>query len=385
MNKKILFDGLATQSTPNIRFHGGGEYAKFILRKAIEFGYRNFDIVFSTQRLIDIEIKELINEFEEIHVNYVRDKNELYSLIEQNKYDCFYSALPYRYTDYKLDTHFIMVIHGLRGIELPWDEYRHKYYKNRLKYLLTYIIAKSKFLRSYLKRKHISSFNKLIQLKNAKIITVSEHSKYSLLNFFPLLKASDITVSYSPLNYTREFSECQEYKRDYFLIISADRYEKNAYRAIIAFDELFSKGYLENKKVIVVGGKGLPFFKRVKNEDKFDLLPYVSTKELDDLFQNAFSFVYPSLNEGFGYPPLIAMMYHVPVLASSSTSIPEVCDNAALYFNPESIDDLSNRILQINYNDSLYTRLAKNGIKRISELKANQEVQLMNMLKLIFD
>jgi glycosyltransferase involved in cell wall biosynthesis len=385
MNKKLLFDGTSTQSSLNVKFHGGGEYAKFVLRKSIEFGYC-FDIVFSENRPIESDIHQLLEENKSIKVYYVKHKNEIYSLIERNNYDCFYSALPYKYTDYKLETVFIMVIHGLRSIELPWDEYRYKYYRNRLKRLFACIISKNGFLKSCLKRKHISLFSKLVKIENTRIITVSEHSKYSLLNFFPFLKPDKISVYYSPFDYfDMSFEPNQIITKDYFLIINANRYEKNAYRAMSAFDVLFSKGYLENKKVTVVGGLDLPFFNEIKNKDKFEQLPYVSYIELKKIFQNAFAFIYPSLNEGFGYPPLMAMEFNVPVIASSSTSIPEVCGNAALYFNPQSTDDLSNRILQINYNELLRKQLIYNGIRRVSDIKTNQEMQISNMLKLLFE
>jgi glycosyltransferase involved in cell wall biosynthesis len=136
---------------------------------------------------------------------------------------------------------------------------------------------------------------------------------------------------------------------------------------------------------MVVGGLNLPFYNEVKNKDKFDMLPYVSSVDLKKIFQNAFAFIYPSLNEGFGYPPLMAMGFHVPVIASSSTSIPEVCGAAALYFDPISTNDLSNRILQINYNEFLRKQLIYNGIKRISELKTNQDRQISNMFKVLFE
>jgi glycosyltransferase involved in cell wall biosynthesis len=129
----------------------------------------------------------------------------------------------------------------------------------------------------------------------------------------------------------------------------------------------------------------LPFFKEVKNIDKFEIHPYVPEEKLEELFANAFAFVYPSLNEGFGYPPLQAMEHGVPVLASSATSIPEVCGDAALYFNPQSIDDLSNRILQIAGNARLYEKLAENGRRRVEELRAIQERKMPEMIHFLFE
>jgi glycosyltransferase involved in cell wall biosynthesis len=384
MNKRILFDGIATQGYFETPYHGGGEYAKFVLKKAIELGYRNFDIVFSKNKTSNVEIDQLLSGIDSINIYYINTKNELYTLIKKNRYDCFYSALPNDYTDYDLDVLFIMVIHGLRAIELPWDKYRYKYYSNLLQRLVAFIISESEFLQLFLKQKHVKSFNKIINKKTYKIITVSEHSKYAILNFFPFLKMENISVYDSPFNFTKNKSIINK-KKDYYLLISANRYEKNIYRSIMCFNNLFLKGYLESKRVILVGCSDYHFFRKISNNSQFELLPYISQKELEELFSNAFAFVYPSLNEGFGYPPLTAMKYGVPVIASSATSIPEVCDNAAIYFDPRSIDDFMNRILQVNYNDVLYNNLINKGFQRIKELENRHEHQFVNMIKVIFD
>jgi glycosyltransferase involved in cell wall biosynthesis len=387
MKNKLLFDGIATQSDTNVKFHGGGEYAKYILREIIKSNNVNFDIVFSIDKFIDPEIKKLVQSVGGINIYTVRNKKELYSLISKNNYSSFYSALPYKYFDYCLEIPFIMVIHGLRGLELVWDEYRYKYSKNYTEKLLFKMVTNSEYLKKLVFNRRYRILQQLIEIKNSKIITVSEHSKYSILNFFPKIKPENVFVNYSPFDYSvKEINAMHtDLKKDYFLIISANRFEKNSYRLIKAFDNLFSKQLLESKKVIVLGSNQLPFNKEIKNIDKFELLPYVSEDELYGLYKNSFAFVYPSLNEGFGYPPLTAMKYGIPVIASSSTSIPEVCGNAAVYFDSKSVCDMSNRILQIYYDSNLYQHLIKNGIKRITELKLKQEKEIENMIKMIFN
>ena len=82
----------------------------------------------------------------------------------------------------------------------------------------------------------------------------------------------------------------------------------------------------------------LDFSKSVVNKEKFHFLDYVDYATLENYFNDAFCFVYPSLNEGFGYPPIQAMKYGTPVIASAISSIPEVCQNAVCYFNPFSME-----------------------------------------------
>src|SRR5690606_29064703 len=88
------------------------------------------------------------------------------------------------------------------------------------------------------------------------------------------------------------------------------------------------------------------FLRRIKNRGQFVFLDYVSERELRALYQNAYLLLYPSLNEGFGYPVLEAMKYGVPVVASSFTSIPEVCGDAALYVNPLAVHEMVKRRLR---------------------------------------
>ena len=125
------------------------------------------------------------------------------------------------------------------------------------------------------------------------------------------------------------------------------------------------------------GHEGL--WSKLKNQESFEFRGYVSYQELGDLYANAFAFVYPSLNEGFGYPPLYAMALGVPVIASSSTSIPEVCADAASIFSPTSYDDLASRILRLidseEYRDILITK----GKKRVTEL-SNMQIKSVSDL-----
>jgi glycosyltransferase involved in cell wall biosynthesis len=388
-NGRILFDGLATQSESGggTLFHGGGEYAKYVFRKAIEAGYRNFDIVFSNKMIIDENIKNLAANTGGISVYYVDNIKEVYALLANGNYDCFFSALAVLHENYDLDIPFIMVVHGLRPVELPWDAYRGNYTKNVILRAIFSIISRSMALQNMKKRKHIRSFKRLFEVKNKKIITVSEYSKYSMLYNFPHLDINCISTWYSPnyeLGKIEENSDCVN--NEYFLMISANRWEKNIARAVEAFDALFSRRQLKDKYALITGcTESCRFLKKIKNKDKFKLLPYIKETELEDMYRRSFAFVFPSLNEGFGIPPLRAMKYGVPVIASSSTSIPEVCGDAAYYFNPCSVEDMTNRILQLTYDSGLYKRLVENGYRRYQRYQRYQQYQQYQQIREIFE
>lgn len=381
--KKILFDGIATQGTSRSMFHGGAEYAKFILREAIGRRY-SFDVVLDKSYYTDPEIEELLLEWGKEHrVIEVRGKRELFTTIEQGGYNTFYSALPYGYHDYKGSAHLIGVIHGLRSVELVTDEYRYKYEKGWLRSLAHYGVAHLPYLQGWLRERHQRHYRRILEMPNITYITVSNHSKYALLNFYPLLKPEQVKVFYSPFS-VEKYDPCTEHG-DYFLLVSGGRFEKNVYRAVLAFDKLFTDGRLSGRNVTVTGCGNQRFWKEIKNKDRFCLLPYVSTEELERLYREAFCFVYPSLNEGFCYPPVKAMAYGVPVIASSATSIPEVCGNAACYFSPTSVDDLCNRILRIDQDKEYREDLIFFGLEWCKKLQLRQSQELEEELKMIFE
>lgn len=377
--KKVLFDGLATQGTKDKPFSGGSEYAIFLLKEIIELGYTP-DIVFSNRLVTPPSVLSLLETYPKNHVFYVERKEEVYSIIDNNKYDIFYSALPMQYRKYRGTAKFICVIHGLRSVELPWDDFRYVYEHTLKGRIGSKLINLLPVLQQRLKRKHINQYADLLNNENNHVIVVSNHTKYALLNFFPNLKENRVSVFYSPQKIIIEPIE----GGNYFLMVNGNRYEKNTYRAIQVFDKLFSEGRLEDKKVIITGCGKQKFFTDMKNKERFDCKPYVSSEELEELYKNAFCFVYPSLNEGFGYPPVKAMGYGTPVIASSATSIPEVCDDAALYFSPTNMDDMANRILQIYYDDNLRNRLVNRGLQRIRSLRSIQENELSRYINTIF-
>ncbi len=381
--KKVLFDGTAIQPSTKASFHGGSEYAKCVLREILNQG-KNIDIIFYNNLPIPPDIMATLDSHH-IKTHYTASKNDLYKFIDLEGYDLFYSPLPYAYYDYNGNTTIIGVIHGLRTIEFPWDRYYHKFINTPVKKFIGRIISYTPFLWQILKKRNISKFSKLLLNPKFKFITVSEHSKYSLVKFYPSLNEKDIEVCYSPLDtISHEKVETRNNVEKYFLLVSGNRAEKNIIRAVSALDNLFTKGLLTTYKVKITGVTNPKIFSHIKNSEKFEFLPYISSAELNKLYRNAFCFIYPSLNEGFGYPPLQAMACHIPVIASSATSIPEVCGNAALYFSPTNIDDLENRILQIALNSQIRESLIESGNKRLEEIKFRQKKDLEKLINLIF-
>lgn len=379
----ILFDGCATQGTLKNKYHGGGEYAKFILRKSLEEG-KTFDIVFNKNKWTDPEVLDLIKKHDRINILWVEEKNDIYKILKDASYKKYYSALPYQYVDFNNDqVEFIGVIHGLRQIELPTDKYSWKYSSSISSFIKNVLLNLSILKELYIKIQK-RKFRRLLNIRNSKFICVSNHTKYSILNQFPEIDKNRFMVFYSPMDLSKNPGGDNP-KENYILMCNGNRPEKNVYRAIKVLDKLFTDGKLSDYKIMITGCHKGMFNKSIINREKFVLLPYVTKEELDNLFMKAFCFIYPSLNEGFGYPPIQAMNCNVPVIASSSTSIPEVCGDGALFFDSRSQNDLASRILYLINDSEAREQLVEAGGKRVLALRNRQEREIEANLSFIFD
>ena len=266
---------------------------------------------------------------------------------------------------------------------MPSDKYESAYIQrdlsvmNRIKLYLRSLLP--------LRQKHYRRHEFLFNQANIHFVTVSEHSKYSILSFFPKVKADSIKVFYSPSTIDNQIilENMENTYGKYWLMVSGNRWVKNSIRAILAFDELFTERKDLQGNVIITGLSEWRQIKcMVKNRDRFILKGYVDEIELKELYKNAYALVYPSLNEGFGYPPLEAMHEGCPVMASAIASIPEVCGDSVLYFNPLLISEIKMRVLNM---EDLHIReqYIKMGYARFNLIKKRQDNDLKGLCNYI--
>ncbi len=114
---------------------------------------------------------------------------------------------------------------------------------------------------------------------------------------------------------------------------------------------------------------------RLLSEGKIVLGGFLKQDALLSCYRKAEIFVFPSLYEGFGFPPLEAMQCGLPVLASKSGSLPEVLGDAAVYFDPRNVDDLATKIETILNNEDMKARMRKAGIERASKFLWEEAAQ----------
>lgn len=107
-----------------------------------------------------------------------------------------------------------------------------------------------------------------------------------------------------------------------------------------------------------------------------------SDAELRTLYSSAFAFAFPSLYEGFGFPPLEAMYCGSPVLVSNRTSIPEVCGDAAVYFDPLSPESLRQVVESLLCDSHLRATMIERGRQRANQFTwARATAEVMSLLK----
>jgi glycosyltransferase involved in cell wall biosynthesis len=133
-------------------------------------------------------------------------------------------------------------------------------------------------------------------------------------------------------------------------MLHAAREEKNGASAVVAFDQLFAEsehlGQLADFHVVLTGVRHLDELglAQIRHPDRFIVLSELSSGQFEYLLKHAKFLVYPSFNEGFGYPPVEAMTYGVPSVVSNTTAIPEVCGRGVKYFDPYNLASVKETI-----------------------------------------
>lgn len=209
-------------------------------------------------------------------------------------------------------------------------------------------------------------------LKNSKhIITDSNYVKNDLIKTYNILSKKINVVYAAPSSI---FVQKQISKEPIILMVSSLDPRKNMIRVIKSFNELDIP-----HKLIIVGAKGTAFsdlkIPDLENKEKIKFAGYLSDEELVELYNKAELFVYPSLFEGFGIPPLEAQKCGTPCLVSNVTSLPEVYEDSVAYCNPNSVSDIKNKILEVLNNDTKRDFLVSKGFINANKYTWNKSAE----------
>lgn len=211
------------------------------------------------------------------------------------------------------------------------------------------------------------------------ILTVSENSKTDIVTLFDV-DPEKIQVTYQPVPLQSLSNDeraslprflAARFNLDidgYILFVGAIEPKKNVKTLVDAFLEIDT--YLP---LIIVGKKAWLWESQIGNLDGMGALKngrvrvfdHVPSNDLRYLYAGAHCFVFPSLYEGFGLPPLEAMTFGVPVVTANVSSLPEVCGDAALYVDPYDTESIRSGIEKVLADEDVRRRLQVAGKKRV--------------------
>jgi len=212
-----------------------------------------------------------------------------------------------------------------------------------------------------------------------KIITVSQNTKDDVLKLFRVKdeKITPIWIApaeeFGPVSQKTQESVKKKFKlNDQFLLYTGNwREHKNLVRLLEAFNQVLETHPDLN---LVITGKPDPYYPEVlatiKNlnlENAVKTVGLVDFEDLKALMSAATLYVFPTLYEGFGLPPLESMQCETPVVTSKIASVPEVCGEAVEYFNPKSVEDMTAVIAMTLCSGLTQDYLIKKGLERVKK------------------
>ena len=212
------------------------------------------------------------------------------------------------------------------------------------------------------------------------IVTDSEFSKREILKYFPQHEKKLRVV---PCGVDLEkFRPCETPERipdvkkslgiegDYFLYLGTIEPRKNLERLIGAYNIFVQRAGSDAPKLVLAGGKGWLYdsiFAKVTDlglSGKVIFTKYVPSEDMNPLMCGAAAFVFPSIYEGFGMPPLEAMACGVPVLASDAASLPEVTGDCAVICDAYSEESIAEGLYRLFSDTALRDDLSRRGRER---------------------
>ncbi len=274
------------------------------------------------------------------------------------------------YTRYKTDNNSIDIFHPTY-----YDPYFLEYIGNIPFVLTIHDMIHEKFSDMF-SPKDLTSFNKkLLAERASKIIAVSESTKQDIIDILQV-ESSKIEVihhgsSMTPLSNTTILGDVPS---KYILFVGNRTIYKNFNRFIKAISPLI---YADNDLNVVCAGGGKFNEDEKRILDKLDIDKKVFQYNINDntlaqLYKQAIVFVFPSMYEGFGIPILEAFACRCPVVCSNTSSLPEVADDAAIYFDPYDEESIFEAVLRMLNDSELRKNKINLGLQRLESFSWEQ-------------
>ena len=248
-------------------------------------------------------------------------------------------------------------------------------------------------------KRHIQNRNLENIQSSKKIITVSDFSKSRICDVYkvpedfirviPIRLANRLPRKFSAAKIQSTLEKFKILPHEYLIFTSQYYPNKNHKRLIQAFSKFIenpeNKNY-KNLKLVLVGsmeysrGEIEKFAAEYNSEKNIIFTGVVDNNELQILLSQSLCFVHPSLYEGFGMPIIEAMASGTPVTCSNASSLPEVADDAALYFDPYDTDSIEESISEMVKNPQLRNYFIEKGYARAKEFE-NSDAMIDEYIK----
>ena len=245
---------------------------------------------------------------------------------------------------------------------------------------------------TYSKKLYSKIFYDLAAKKSDIIICVSEFTKEELIKYTGVT-SNRVRVIHNGID-RKWFNSIETHNpvgKPYILCVGNVKPHKNIKTLIKSFSKIKDKiphdiilvgkkdGFITGDSELVDVIKGL--------EDRVNFTGFIKDELLLQYYSFADVFVFPSLYEGFGYPPLEAMARECPVICSNAASMPEICGNAVEYFNPTDYDELIHKILTLLNDEGLRQSLKVKGIEQCQKYSLdkmyNKTIQTIRQMYII--
>ena len=223
----------------------------------------------------------------------------------------------------------------------------------------------------------LSSINKdtwLLSISEFTKIDLCNHLKIDPAHVFVTPLAADRSLFYPNANAEEQAAVRQKYKipgGTYVLSLCTIEPRKNIDHVIRCFVRLVQEQKLTDLTLVLAGAKGWSndhIYHEIEGaeaiKEQIVVTGFVANEDLAALYSGALTFVYPSLYEGFGLPPLEAMQCGTPVITSNTSSLPEVVGDAGMMLDPKDVDGLCQSLLSLYEDADLRTEMAAKSLAR---------------------
>lgn len=229
-----------------------------------------------------------------------------------------------------------------------------------------------------------------------RILTISEFSRQEISELlgFPKERISVVPCAVPGAPQAADFPAAAArfgITKPYLLFVGTIEPRKNLERLLLAFERLKNEAAIPHQ-LVLAGGAGWRndaihrLAETMKHREDVVFTGFVTDAEKNALYRNADLFVFPSLYEGFGLPPLEAMQQGCPVVCTDAASLPEVVGNAAVLADPYSASSIAEGIFRVLSDDGLRAALVQKGLARAAEFSWDAAANtLKHIIKEVID